>query len=52
MLSKLTDYHNQQNVTISLLANKAKAHTFNSDMLADEGGDKKGFNLLVTEFYI
>jgi len=50
MLSTLTDYHNQQNVTISLLTNKTKAHTFNSDMLADEGGVKKGFKVSSRKF--
>ena len=38
-----TDYHNQQNVTVSLLTIKAKAHSFYSDLAADEGGEKKGF---------
>jgi hypothetical protein len=37
MLSKHTDYHNQQNVTVSLLTNTAKAHSFYSDLAADGG---------------
>jgi len=38
MLSTRTDYHNRQNMTVSPLTNKAKAHSFYSNMAADEVG--------------
>jgi hypothetical protein len=49
-LSTSTDYHNQHNVTVSLLTNKAKAHSFYSDMEAEEGGEKKGFKVSSGQF--
>jgi len=50
MLSTCTDYHNRQNMTVSLLTYKAKAHSFYSDMAADEGGEKKGFKVSSGQF--
>jgi hypothetical protein len=50
MLSTPTDYHNQQNMTVSLLTNKAKARSFYSDMAADEDGEKKGLKVSSGQF--
>jgi len=50
MLSTHTDYRNQQNVTVSLLTSKAKTHSCYSDMAADEGGEKRGFEVSSGQF--
>jgi hypothetical protein len=50
MLSTCTDYHNQQNMTVNLLTNKAAGHSFYSDMAADEGGEKKGLKVRSGQF--